>query len=68
MEAWDRDIYDQYFARFHNDPGPSQVMLEEEFYTTDVNGIPGSRCLQYHVREGVFRDADMSRDDDFQES
>ena len=21
-----------------------------------------------HVREGIFRDADMSRDDDFQES
>ena len=60
--------YDQYFVRFHDDPGPSQVMLAEEFYATDVDGVPGSWCLQSHVREGIFRDADMSRDDDFQES
>ena len=64
MKAWDRDVYDQYFVRFHDDPGPSQVMLAEEFYTTDVDGVPGSWCLQSHVREGIFRDADMSRDDD----
>ena len=43
-------------------------MLAEEFYATDVDGVPGSWCLQSHVREGIFRDADMSRDDDFQES
>ena len=54
--------------RFHDDPGPSQVMLAEEFYVTDVDGVPVSWCLQSHVREGIFRDADMSRDDDFQES
>ena len=68
VKAWDRDVYDQYFVRFHDDPEPSQVMLAEEFYTTDVDGVPGSWCLQSHVREGIFRDADMSRDDDFQES
>ena len=68
VKAWDRDVYDQYFVRFHDDPGPSQVMLAEEFYATDVDGVPGSWCLQSHVREGIFRDADMSRDDDFQES
>ena len=68
MKAWDRDVYDQYFVRFHDDPGPSQAMLVEEFYTTDVDGVPGSWCLQSHVREGIFRDADMSCDDDFQES
>ena len=43
-------------------------MLAEEFYATDVDGVPGSCCLQSYVREGIFRDADMSRDDDFQES
>ena len=42
VKAWDRDIYDQYFVRFHDDPGLSQVMLVEEFYTTDVDGVPGS--------------------------
>ena len=69
VKAWDRDVYyDQYFVRFHDDPGPSQVLLAKEFYTTDVDGVPGSWCLQSHVREGIFRDADMSRDDDFQES
>ena len=69
MKAWDRDVYDQhFFVRFHDDSGPSQVMLAEEFYTTDVNGVPGSWCLQSHVREGIFCDADMSRDDDFEES
>ena len=68
LKAWDRDVHDQYFVRFHDDPGPSQVMLAEEFYATDVDGVPGSWCLQSHVREGIFRDADMSRDDDFQES
>ena len=68
LKAWDRDVHDRYFVRFHDDPGPSQVMLAEEFYATDVDGVPGSWCLQSHVREGVFRDADMSRDDDFQES
>ena len=68
LKAWDRDAHDQYFVRFHDDPGPSQVMLAEEFYATDVDGVPGSCCLQSHVREGIFRDADMSRDDDFQES
>ena len=68
MKAWDRDVYDQYFVRFHDNPGPSQVMLAEEFYTTDVDGVPGSWCLQSHVREDIFRDAAMSRDDDFQES
>ena len=54
--------------RFHDDPGPSQVMLAEEFYTTDVDGVPESWCLQFHVGEGIFHDADMSHDDDFQES
>ena len=68
LKAWDRDAHDQYFVRFQDDPGPSQVMLAEEFYPTDVDGVPGSCCLQSHVREGIFRDADMSRDDDFQES
>ena len=69
MKAWDRDVYDQHFVRFHDDPGPSQVVLAEEFYATDVDGVPGSCCLQSHdVREGIFRDADMSRDADFQES
>ena len=68
LKAWDRDAHDQYFVRFQDDPGPSQVMLAEEFYATDVDGVPGSCCLQSHVREGIFRDADMSRDDDFQES
>ena len=69
MKAWDRNVYDQYDVRFHDDPGPSQVMLAEEFKaTTDVDGVPGSWCLQSHVRECIFRDADMSRDDDFQES
>ena len=68
LKAWDRDVHDQYFVRFHDDPGPSQVMLAEEFYATDVDGVPGSWCLQSHVREGIFRDADTSRDDDFQES
>ena len=43
-------------------------MLAEELYTTDVDGVPGSWCLQSQVRKGIFRDADMSRDDDFQES
>ena len=52
---------DQYFVQFHDNPGLSQVMLVEEFYTTDVDGVPGSWCLQSHVREGIFRDADMSR-------
>ena len=59
VKAWDRDVYDQYFVRFHDDPGPSQVMLAEEFYATDVDGVPGSWCLQSHLREGIFRDADM---------
>ena len=68
VKAWDRDVYDQHFVRFHDDPGPSQVMLAEEVYTTDVDGVPGCWCLQSHVREGIFRDADMSRYDDFQES
>ena len=68
LKEWDRDVHDQYFVRFYDDPGPSQVMLAEEFYATDVDGVPGSWCLQSHVREGIFRDADMSRDDDFQES
>ena len=68
LKAWDRNAHDQYFVRFQDDPGPSQVMLAEEFYATDVDGVPGSCCLQSHVREGIFRDADMSRDDDFQES
>ena len=68
VKAWDRDVCDQYFVRFHDDPGPSQIMLAEEFYATDVDGVPGSCCLQSHVREGIFRDADRSRDDDFQES
>ena len=54
VKAWDRDVYDQYFVRFHDDPGPSQVMLAEEFYTTDVDGVPGSWCLQSHVREDIF--------------
>ena len=45
MKASDRDVYDQYFMRFHDDSGPSQVMLAEEFYTTDVDGVPGSWCL-----------------------
>ena len=53
MKAWDRDVYDQYFVRFHDDPGPSQVMLAEVFYTTDVDDVPGSCCLQYHVGEGI---------------
>ena len=43
-------------------------MLAEEFYTTDVDGLPRFWCLQSHAREGIFGDADMSRDDDFQES
>ena len=68
MKVWDRDVYDQYFVRFHDDPGPSQVMLTEDFYTNNVYGVPGSWCLQSPVRECIFRDADMSRDDDFQES
>ena len=38
FKAWDKDVHDQYFVRFHDDPRPSQVMLEEEFYTTDVDG------------------------------
>ena len=68
MKAWDRDVYDQYFMRFHDDPGPSQVTLAEAFCTTDVDVASGSWCLQSHVRERIFRDSDMSRDDDFQES
>ena len=68
MKAWDRDVNDQFCVRFHGDPGPSQVMLAEEFYTTDVDGVPGSWGLQSHVREGIFSDAHMSRDDDFQEN
>ena len=69
VKAWDRNVDERYFVRFHDDPGPSQVMLAEEFYTTDVDGVPGSSCLQsYYVGEGIFRDADMSHDDDFQES
>ena len=67
LKTWDRNAHEQYFVRFHDDPGPSKVMLAEEFYATDVDGEPGSWCLQSHVREGIFRDADMSRDDDFQE-
>ena len=39
MKAWNRNAYDQYFVRFHDDPGPSQVMLVEELYTTDVDGV-----------------------------
>ena len=42
LKAWDRDVHDQYFVRFHDDPGPSQVMLAEGFYATDVDGVPGS--------------------------
>ena len=69
VKASDRNAYDQYFGRFHDDSGPSQViMLAEEFYTTDVDGVPGSWCLQSYVGEGIFRDADISHDDDFQES
>ena len=68
MKAWDRDVYDQYFVRFHDDPRPSQLMLTEEFYATDADGVPGSWSLHFHVREGIFCDADMSRDNDFQES
>ena len=63
VKAWDKDVYDQYFMRFNDEPGSSQVMLAEKFYTTAVDGVPGSWCLQSHVREGIFRDADMSRDD-----
>ncbi|CAM9847896.1 unnamed protein product [Ascophyllum nodosum] len=33
---------------FKDDPGPSQVMLAEEFYATDVDGVPGS-CRCRHV-------------------
>ena len=68
MKTWDRDVYDQYFAGFHDDPGPLQLLWAKEFYTTDVDGVPGSWCIQSHVREGIFRDADMSRDANFQES
>ena len=68
LKAWDRDAHEQYFVRFHEDPGLSQVMLAEEFYTTDVDGVPGSWRLQSHIRDGIFRDTDMSRDADFQES
>ena len=69
FKAWDKDVHDQYFVRFHDDPGLSQVMLAEEFYTTDVDGVPGSWCLQSHIRDGIFRDTDMlSRDAGFQES
>ena len=50
LKAWDRDAHEQYFVRFHEDPGLSQVMLAEEFYTTDVDGVPGSWCLQSHTR------------------
>ena len=35
VKPWNRDVYDQYFVRFHDDPEPSQVMLAEAFYTTD---------------------------------
>ena len=68
MKAWDRDVYDHYFVRFHDDTGPSQVVLVEEFYTTDVGDVSGFWCLQPHVREGISRDTGMPRDDDFQES
>ena len=68
LKAWDRDAHVQYFVRFHEDPGLSQVMLAEEFYTTDVDGVPGSWCLQSHIRDGIIRDTDMSCDADFQES
>ena len=44
LKAWDRDTHDQYFVRFHDNPGPSKVMLAEEFYATDVDGVPGSWC------------------------
>ena len=27
LKAWDRDAHEQYFVRFHEDPGLSQVML-----------------------------------------
>ena len=52
MKAWDRDVYDQHFVRFHDDPGPSQVMLAKEFYTTDVTLMayqddPGAYNLMY---------------------
>ena len=63
-----RDVYGRYFVRFHDNPEPSQVMLAEEFSTSDADCVPGSWCLQSHVREGIFRDVDMSREDDFQES
>ena len=42
VKAWDRDVNDQYFVRFHDDLGPSQVTLAKEFYNTDVDGVPGS--------------------------
>ena len=41
VKAWDRCVHGQYFERFHHDPGPSQVMLAEELYTTDVDDVPG---------------------------
>ena len=62
MNAWDRDVYDQYFVRFHDDPGPSQqVMLAEEFYTTDVDGVPGSWCLYNLMYRKVFSAMPISR-------
>ena len=43
-------------------------MLAEDYYTTDVDGAPGSWRLQTHARDRVFRDSDMSRADDHQVS
>ena len=81
--TWEREIDLRNFSRYILEywmSTPRQVkgvnskyramrrMLAEEFYTTDVDGVPGSWCLQSHIRDGIFRDTDMSREAYFQES
>ena len=53
-----------YIIRFLDDPGPVKITLQDERYTAVPSAGRGSWCLQTHLKHGVQRNVDSSREQD----
>ena len=44
-----------FFVRFLDNPGPIKINLSPKLYTTAVDAVCGSWCLQLHRRSSFWR-------------
>ena len=56
---------DVFMVRFLDDPGPIKILLSPARYTTALDAVIGSWCLQIHrssgFKRGILRNSDDSR-------